>query len=473
MEKFPIPSIPNACALSFLPSQNKPELLNLVPQTPEQEEVSQFVTAVFRAWQQAGIAFLVLRNYENLPQSISNDIDILLNPSQRRAAEDSLLATAGNSGFRLHNRAEFATLALYFSSKRSNAQVHFDLFTALKWRSFDFLRCDEFLERRINRNLFSIPHSADEAATNLLANMIYTGKVKEKYKPSITTGFRNEPAAATTLLAKAYGPELAEFVVANGAKENWSQLEAATPALRRALITRQLIGRPFATLASFVKDGARLFKRILHPPGLTVVLCGADGSGKSTVARAIIEGLSPSFSTLKGRQFHWKPPVFSGKRMAARSPTDAPHAKPLRNTIVSLIYFAFHLFEFVLGSRLRIRPVIFRGGLVLIDRYYYDFFVDQRRYRLKVPLFLVRLGCQLIKKPDLVLLLDAPAEVLQQRKQEVPLAETQRQREAYLSLMQRFPNAKVVNAAEPVDKVASDCIKLILDFMAARALHRQ
>lgn len=444
-----------------------------MPETPEQEEVSQFVTAVFRAWQHAGIAFLVLRNYENLPQSISNDIDVLLKPCQLRDAEESLLATARSTGFRLHNRAEFATLALYFSTKHSNAQVHFDLFTDLKWRSFDFLRCGEFLQRRVNRDLFSIPHPADEAATNLLATMIYTGKVKEKYKPSIATGFRNEPAMAKSLLAKTYGPRLAEVVVAAGAKENWPQLEAATPALRRALITHQLARHPLAVLASFYKDSPRLLKRLIHPPGLTIVFCGADGSGKSTVARAIIEGLSPTFSPLKGRQFHWKPPVLSGKRMASRAPTDDPHSKPPRNPFLSLLYFGLHLLEFVLGSRLRIRPVTFRDGLVLIDRYYYDFFVDQRRYRLRVPFFLVRLGCHLIKKPDLVLLLDAPAEVLQQRKQEVPIAETQRQRDAYLSLIRRLPNARVVNAAQPADKVASDAMRLILDFMAARTSRRR
>jgi thymidylate kinase len=439
-----------------------------VPETLEQEEVSQFVSAVFRAWEQAGIAFLVLRNYENLPHSISNDIDVLLKPSQLRPAEDSLLVTARSTGFRLHNRAEFATLAFYFSTNDSNTQVHFDLFTDLKWRSFDFLRCDEFLQRRITRDLFSIPHSADEAATNLLATMIYTGKVKDKYKPSITAGFRNEPAVATPLLAHSYGPRLAELVVASGAKENWPELEATTPDLRRALITRQLTHQPFATAASFLKVIARLLKRLTHSPGITVVLCGADGSGKSTVSRALIEGLSPTFSPLKGRQFHWKPPIFSHKRMASRTPTDDPHSKPPRNPLLSILYFGFHLLEFILGSRLRILPVTFRGGLVLIDRYYYDFFVDQRRYRLKVPSLLVRLGYYLIKKPDLVLLLDAPADVLQQRKQEVPLAESQRQRDAYLSLIQRLPNAHVVNAAQSPNRVASDCIQLILDFMAAR-----
>lgn len=439
-----------------------------MPQTPKQEDASQLVTAVFRSWQDAGIDFLVLRNYEGLPSFISNDVDVLLTSAQLRAAEDTLLSTARAAGFRLHNRAEFATLAFYFSGESSNTQVHFDLFTALKWRSFDFLSCEDFLERKISGELFSVPHPAHEAATNLLATMIYTGKVKAKYKSSITSGFRNERAVANSLMAQTYGPRLADFVVDAGAKEAWAQLEAATSALRRALIGRQLTRHPLSTFASFLKDGARLFKRIVHPPGLGVVFCGADGSGKSTVGRAIVEGLSPTFSLLKSRQFHWKPPVFSGKRIAARGPTASPHAKPPRNAFLSSIYFGIHLFEFILGSRLRIRPIMFRGGLVLIDRYYYDFFVDQRRYRLNVPLFLVRFGCVLVKRPDMILLLDAPADILQSRKQEVPLLETQRQRDAYLSLVRRLPNSHIINAAQTPEKVASDCIKRILDYMAER-----
>ena len=95
-----------------------------------------------------------------------------------------------------------------------------------------------------------------------------------------------------------------------------------------------------------------------------------------------MEGLSGTFSPQKVRHFHWKPPLFSARRQAARGPATDPHGLPARNPAVSLCYFGFHWLEFLLGSHLRLRPVTFRGGLVLIDRYYYDFFVDQRRYRL-------------------------------------------------------------------------------------------
>ena len=438
----------------------------------EEQEIGQLVTAVFGAWDKAGVDFLVLRNYEGLPSFTTNDIDVLVAPGQMRRAEQTLLAAAEAAGFRLHNRAEFMPVALYLSSRQSNAQTHFDLFAASKWRGFDFLSCRGFLGRKIHRGLFAVPHPADEAATNLLSFLIYTGKVKPKYRPSIAAGFRAEPALVTDLLAQTYGPAHAKFLVAAGAEERWAAIEAATGALRRALIFRQLTRHFYRTMRSLLTDATRLVRRFLHPPGLTVVLCGADGCGKSTAAGAIVDGLSCTFSPLKGRHFHWKPPLFSAKRRAARGPVSDPHGEAPRNAVASLCYFLFHWLEFFLGSHLSFRPATFRGGLVLIDRFYYDFFVDQRRYRLQVPLGLVRLGYTFLKKPDLVILLDAPAAVLQSRKQEVPLAETERQCRAYRALVAGLSNGRIINAAQPAEKVGADITRTILDYMVQRMQKR-
>jgi thymidylate kinase len=437
-----------------------------------QPEISQLITAVFRAWQQANIRFLVLRNYESLPHFTTNDIDVLVAPDQLRQAEQALLRAAAQTGFRLHNRVQFATLALYLSSPQTNAQTHFDLFTALKWRGFDFVSGQGFLQRKVSRELFCIPHPADETATKLLASLIYTGKVKEKYRPAITAGCQAERAAVTELFAGTYGAAHARFLVAAAAEAKWDALEAATGRLRRAMIMRQLTRHPWRTMKSWLADTRRLAGRFLWPPGVTVVLCGADGSGKSTAARAILDGLSGTFPPQKVRHFHWKPPVFSARRQAARGPATDPHGLPARNPAVSLCYFGFHWLEFLLGSHLRLRLVTFRGGLVLIDRYYYDFFVDQRRYRLAVPPILIRLGYFFLKKPDLVLLLDAPSEVLQSRKQEVAPAETERQRLAYRELVRGLSNGRVLDATQPPEKVGADIKRAILHFMAQRASKR-
>lgn len=434
----------------------------------EPDDLSSLVMAVFQAWRREHINFLVLRNYEELPHYTSNDIDILVRPSQRWRAERALVAAARACGYRLHNRAEFATLALYLSKPGTTRQAHFDLFTRLTWRGFKFVESRDLLRRKIQRGAFFIPHPADEAVINLLAYAIYSGRLKEKYKTSIVAGFEADRFSADKLLARSYGKRNAHFLGKAAVNGQWSDIEAHIPRLRSRLVFRHFNRQPFYTLASFVREGWRGVKRLLKPVGCSIVLCGADGCGKSTAAQAVMELLSPTCSLSKSAHFHWKPPVLLNRRRAARTEATNPHGRPVRSQGLSLAYFGFHWLEFFLGSWLRVPGVTFKGGLVVIDRFYYDFFVDQKRYRLAVPRAVVAGGYWFIKKPDLVFLLDAPAEVLQSRKQEVPLAETGRQRQAYLELVKNLPNGIVVDAAKSSEQVASDIAQSILEFMAQR-----
>jgi thymidylate kinase len=75
-------------------------------------------------------------------------------------------------------------------------------------------------------------------------------------------------------------------------------------------------------------------------------------------------------------------------------------------------------------------------------------------------------------QPDLVFILDAPAEVLQSRKQEVSLAESSRQRLAYESLAKEFNNAHIINTNQPVEQVINDVLCKVLGFMETRTYQR-
>src|ERR1035441_2092373 len=55
-----------------------------------QPDISQLATAVFRAWQQANIRFFILRNYESLPHSTANGIDVLVATHNTSPAEQAL-----------------------------------------------------------------------------------------------------------------------------------------------------------------------------------------------------------------------------------------------------------------------------------------------------------------------------------------------------------------------------------------------
>jgi thymidylate kinase len=124
------------------------------------------------------------------------------------------------------------------------------------------------------------------------------------------------------------------------------------------------------------------------------------------------------------------------------------------------------------GYYLTVHPALARANLVVHDRHLVDVLVDPRRYRYGGPAWLLRLLWRLIPRPDLVILLDAPPEVIQARKQEVPFAETARQRQAYLALVGSMRNGRVVDAGRPLEQVAGDVEDLIVRHLAARLVRR-
>ena len=78
----------------------------------------------------------------------------------------------------------------------------------------------------------------------------------------------------------------------------------------------------------------------------------------------------------------------------------------------------------------------------------------------------------MVPKPDLVIVLNAPPEVLQARKQEVSFEETVRQCRAYVSLGRALVNGHIVEANQIFERVAGDVTDLILRHLAVRTARR-
>ena len=204
-----------------------------------------------------------------------------------------------------------------------------------------------------------------------------------------------------------------------------------------------------------------------------VAFLGTDGVGKSTVITRIERDLAPAFIDTK--RYHRRP-LASARRWRKQSHLNQKgggehnaHAQSPRNLAVSLAKLGFWWADYMfLGYIGDIFPRLVRGTLVLLDRYYHDLLVYPKRYRYGGPLRLARFVGQLIPKPHLVILLDAPPEVIQSRRQEVPFEETARQREAYLKVVENLPNSHVVDASKPLDDVVTEVEGLILDYMTKR-----
>ena len=95
--------------------------------------------------------------------------------------------------------------------------------------------------------------------------------------------------------------------------------------------------------------------------------------------------------------------------------------KPPRGAIVSVVKVFSLIVDYWLGYALKIGPAVRRSQLIIFDRYIYYLLVDSKRIRYGGPAWLLKMAAHVVPRPDLVILLDAPANVLWSRKQEVPL----------------------------------------------------
>ena len=205
--------------------------------------------------------------------------------------------------------------------------------------------------------------------------------------------------------------------------------------------------------------------RILHPTGLVVAFMGPDGSGKTTIINGVKANLTEAFR--QSKQYHLFP-----KGGADGAPVKNPHELKPRGHIGSILKLFYFLYLYLLGYSIKVYPLKVKSTFIIFDRYYHDLLIDPYRYRHGAGAIWLKFIGYFIPKPDLWILLDAPATVIQQRKSEVTLEETTRQLLAYKSLFSTLHNAQIVNANQEAQEVIFACEQVIIEFMKQRTTKR-
>jgi thymidylate kinase len=94
---------------------------------------------------------------------------------------------------------------------------------------------------------------------------------------------------------------------------------------------------------------------------------------------------------------------------------------------------------------------------------------DPLRYRYGGPSWVSRAACRLVPRPDLIVVLDAPTSVVRARKQEVTIAESERQSMAYRSLAAEVTGAHLVDATMTPQQVVEAVISIVHRHMLQKA----
>jgi hypothetical protein len=449
---------------------------------PEQHDpwVPVFLRSLFAAFSAAGIRHCVLRNYEDFPmlRDASADLDVLIEPRSFPSAWQVLRATVANHGLRIitHYVALGGAPAVTFVAAATGPALHLDLFDRIAWKQFDLADANILLNEVVGTDP---PHPcpAHEAAMLILSSLAHRGSMKDSAKARVRELLQADRGDFVDLLTEAWGIQKAQEIFNAATAGKWPELTQMVSGGKRLMVTRQVLQHPWRIGARSLSMLGSALHRIRQPPGFSVVLLGPDGCGKSTLGLALRTKLVSVFSWEKTLQIHWRPMVLPPPRLLfkrrhagePRSDDLDPHKRPAYSRPVSFGRFFYFWLDFLIGVPLKVLPVLSHNGLVLIDRYFYDFYVDPLRYRLAIPQWVFKMAGSLVAKPDLILVLDAPDTVLLTRKQELSADEISRQRAQFLALARAFDRrCLVVNTDQPIGQLAEELRAVVFERLANR-----
>lgn len=223
----------------------------------------------------------------------------------------------------------------------------------------------------------------------------------------------------------------------------------------------------------------------------TVAVIGPDGAGKSTVTQRLQEtlplpvkyvymgvNLESSNLVLPTTRLILEIKRRRGGRPDMTGPPDptrtqAPRQKGLKG-LVKEVKTGLRLSNLMAEEWYRrsvVKKYLRQGYIVLSDRHFFcDYYAhDIAVDRSQLPLARRAHGAMLERyypRPDLLICLDAPAEVLFARKGEGTIEMLEARRQEYLRLREAVPHFAIVDATQSLDAVVQQTAAIILDFHA-------
>ena len=446
---------------------SSPEIL--VDEKTDDRKSETLVWRIFRALDLAEVEYCLLRGRDELFVGTGYlEIDLLV-----KASHLPLLAQiVSRLGFvELPSWGHAPHYFFVAFDKERGDWIKLDIVTDLRYgkpiRRFRVDLAEKCLRERQRRHLFTLSPE-NEFITLFLHGLLDKGHFKKAHQLRLAELWRRADGSCKDNVALLVNENLApvfdwEYIARAIDGQNWRLLHEKSSDLSRLFFLREPLMSTWRNLSARCLRSFRPLFFALCRRGCSVALLAPDGAGKSTLAAALINdrilkgrriymGTNVEASTtglLTTRWLHYKLKSFNG-----RGGNTNPYYAATKG-----LNFVNKLFERWLLA-LTAQYHLLRGRCVIFDRFIYDSWVNKKPKTLwKRIRRLLFEGA--LPTPDLVVLLDAPGELLFKRKGEHSPEWLEEQRRGYHALLDRLPQMRIVNAANSSEVVRHEVISLI------------
>jgi thymidylate kinase len=399
-----------------------------------------FMQALFAAYYEECVRYVVLRNYERFPEHFGKDVDLVVHENDLALSHAIIGRVAGAMGLTMTvRRKRSGHLTYYVLPNRADGVeggILIDVRPDVVHHGFVYLPGEMVLDSRHRLGRFYVPSAALESLAILLHCIIDTGAIRPSYRSRLLELRTGDPAEFRAAAAVVVGPALADQLAGALEVGNLDLTLALRARLMRAIGLRNLesVSRWLGARAGAVLDRVRA---MLRPPGQIVVLVGPDGCGKTTSAELVCKRFAPTRVPVSAVYLGAQKPLLPTRKLSQKVRKrfgDPAKVKPIkdvdrRQRLRGLMHI---MADKWLRYVVHVRPRLVRGEVVVLDRYFYD--LRCYPHPLVRRPWLEAIVMALIPRPAVAFCLAAEPSVIAQRKNELTTAETARQIECYRGL---------------------------------------
>lgn len=423
-----------------------------------------FLSAFFQTMNEEGVDYFVYGSYLALPDDTGgSDIDMIVEEKDfpRVAIILNSLLQDGDP-----------VIASYYSNYNTkfyrllsnNFGVQLDIFyKGLCYQGIEYYPMKLMRERVIEYNGIKVLDIKKGYYVDYIKEVLHLGKAKEKYLKAFIEEIKRDEQHYREELSSLYGEETMRLVFDNLSEDKLPSVEKRLQGMIRKRVMK---GHRWKNLLLRLL----LLKRLVGKrPGYVIAVEGTDGSGKSFIINSITPILNEAFHN--GVVYnHLRPNaipdlgVVLGKKKKEDEAvicTD-PHGQKQSGMIGSLIRWGYYMIDYTFGYLKKVWPQIHTKSKVFIfDRYYYEYYLDQKRSRTNLPQWIIRFGELFLPNPDLILCLGGDPVKIYDRKPETSLDEVKRQTEALKKFCRERKNAVWIDTTILPEESVSLAMKAI------------